>query len=111
MSYSKAPLFEQSLYLQSVWCKLQSHPARRKIIEFILNNGPATFYDINQHITELAGPTVSQHILYLIRGNIITVKEKYPKAIYTVNEILSADLAALLINFQERLIQIKAQAN
>lgn len=97
MAHSKANLYSHDLYLKSIWCRVRSYPGRLKIIYFLLAQGPSPYYEINQHLTEISGTTVSNHIRYLVNHNIIVIQEKFPKAIYEVNHNYCEELRQLLM--------------
>lgn len=99
MSYSKADQFPTNHYLRSIWCKVQAHPARIKILEFILQHQHASFWELNLYVNELAPTTVSQHIDYLLKHDIIQIQEKNPKAVYKLNGAVCNDLNSLLTEF------------
>lgn len=99
MAHSKADLFHPTLFNQATWCKIQAHPARIIILTHLLEEGPAPFFAFNQKIA-LAGPTISQHIRYLLKYGIITIEEKYPKAIYAIDKATCGNLAILLTELQ-----------
>ncbi len=101
MAHSKADQFPTTLFNQASWCKIQAHPARIIILTHLIEKGPAPFFEFNQKIA-LAGPTISQHIRYLLKYDIITINEKYPKAIYDLNKAICGHLAILLTELQSQ---------
>lgn len=99
MAHSKADQFDRITFNQATWCRIQAHPARIIILNHLNENGPSCFHDFQQKIF-LHHTTISQHIRYLLRHRVITIKEKYPKAIYQIESSLCGKLASLLTELQ-----------
>jgi ArsR family transcriptional regulator len=84
MAYSKAPLFDQTLFQQSFWSKALSHPARIIILKELLENKDIPFYAIAKKVP-LAKTTVSQHLRILRQCGLIVTYEKYPHTYFNIN--------------------------
>ncbi len=92
MAYSKAPLFDNLAYQQSVWAKAFSHPARITILEHLLLNGVTPFYIIAKKIP-LAKTTVSQHFRALRQIGLVESFDKYPHTYYHLRHKACKELA------------------
>ena len=102
MAHSKANQFPQPLFSQSTWCRIQAHPARIIILTHLSENGPSRFMDFKNKVM-LARPTISQHVRILVRDGVLTITEKYPKAIYEINSDLCLTLSKLLSELQNNI--------
>ena len=106
MAFSKAPLFPEREYTQSLWNKATAHPARIIILEYLLENGITPFWKICQ-LVNLAPTTVSQHLRYLRVGQYIEPHTIYPSTYYSIPEIMHDTIAQLLEDYRKVFAQIK----
>jgi len=100
MAFSKAPLFDDTSYKQSFWCKALSHPARIIILSHLLEHGTTAFYVLIKKIP-LSRPAISQHIKSLRNAGLIETFEKYPHTYYCLNQPACHDLAQRIANFND----------
>lgn len=91
MASSKADRFDKLLYEQSLWSKANAHPARIKIIDYLLAHGITPYKELCKAIP-LARETVSQHLRSLRKLDIIKFDEKYPHSYYELNQEKCRDL-------------------
>lgn len=92
MAYSKAHLFDQRTYQQSLWSKATAHPARIRILVHLHRNGTTPFNLLAKSIP-LARPTVSQHLRILREAGLISSYDKFPHTYYQLNDKVCRDLA------------------
>jgi DNA-binding HxlR family transcriptional regulator len=85
MAFSKARLFEKSLFQKASYSKTLAHPARILIIEYLLEHGTTRFDDLARGIP-LADTTISQHLRQLRQEGLLRVKEIFPHTYYTPNK-------------------------
>ena len=105
MAFSKAPLFPEREYNQSIWNKAQAHPARIIILEYLLENGATPFQEICQLIN-LAPTTVSQHLRHLRTGHYIEPHVTYPRTYYSIPEQMRDVVAHLIESYRKQFSQI-----
>jgi ArsR family transcriptional regulator len=98
MAFSKAPLFDDTSYKQSFWCKALAHPARIIILSHLLDHGTTAFYVLAKKIP-LSRPSISQHIKSLREAGLIETYEKYPHTYYSLNQPACKDLAERIAIF------------
>ena len=106
MAFSKAPLFPEREYTESLWHKLQAHPARIIILEYLLKNGITPFKFICQ-LVNLAPTTVSQHLRQLRQGSFIIPHVVYPHTYYSINERMREQISILLKAYRKQFRKIK----
>ena len=106
MAFSKAPLFPEREYLQSLWHKAQAHPARIIILEYLLEKGITPFWKICQLIN-LAPTTVSQHLRHLRQDYYIEPHVIYPCTYYGIPDEMRETISQLLENYRKQFAQIK----
>jgi ArsR family transcriptional regulator len=99
MAFSKAHLFDQNLFTQSIWSKANAHPARTTILHYLVEHGLTSFSDLRK-ILPLAPTTVSQHIRHLYKNGYITCIEKCPHTYYDINRETCRNLAIKLTDMQ-----------
>lgn len=95
MAFSKAHLFDKTLYLQSIWAKAHAHPARITIMTHLLDHGITPFSHLKKLIN-LSPPTTSQHIRFLVMKGILNVQEKYPHTYYELNTKTFTELSSMI---------------
>ncbi len=92
MATSKAPLFDETSYHQSLWSKARAHPARIIILTYLLQNGTTSFHELCK-ILPLARTTVSQHMRSLRNGGFVKLYEHYPHSFYQIDPHVCRDFA------------------
>ena len=104
MASSKADRFDPHLYQLSLWFKDLAHPARIIIILYLLEHGTTSYDTLCKQII-LDKKTVSQHLRFLRKEDIIFRNEIYPHSYYTANIktamvylVKSRDLIDMLIH-------------
>ena len=55
---------------------IMSNPARMKILQYIQQAGEGTTKQISEAIPEIPAPTLYRHINFLLKENLLTVKEE-----------------------------------
>lgn len=103
MAMSKAHLFDDTAYRQSIWNKAIAHPARATILLYLKEHGITPFKEIRKLIP-LARTTVCQHVAKLRKEGLINIKEEYPYSYYYLDEKTCSEFAALMKEFDARLI-------
>lgn len=84
MATSKAPVFDKTLYYQSIWNKIRSHPARLIFLTHLIEHGITPFYELRK-LVPLARTTSSQHLRLLRKEGFVELYEKYPHSFYQAN--------------------------
>ena len=97
MAFSKAKLFDPISYQQSFWSKALSHPARIRILNYLMINGESSFADLKK-IIPLAATTISQHLRCLREARLIEVREEFPHTYYKLNKKNCTHLASRIKN-------------
>lgn len=105
MAFSKAPLYPKILFNQATWSKIQAYPARIRILQHLLTYGPTPFATLKAINPEISAPTVARHIAYLRKYNVITIEDKWPKALYNIEASMVRQLAHLLGQLQNQFSQ------
>ena len=106
MAFSKAPLFPERVYIQSLWNKAQAHPARIMILEYLLENGITPYWKICQ-LVNLAPTTVSQHLRHLRQAHYIEPHVIYPCTYYFIPEEIQGTLSKLLKSYRRQFLKRK----
>ena len=102
MAFSRAHEFDIDIYFISLIGKAISHPARILIIQAIAEHKVASFQEIKEYLyknyrKERDNSTISNHIKYLKRMNLIKYESKEEQEGYVLNTKLG-DVVKYLLN-------------
>lgn len=106
MASSKAHRFGEHLYRESLSFQTLSHPARRIIITYLLENGITSYKTLCRQMP-LDQRTTSQHLRALVKSKHIYLIEKFPHSYYSPNIIKCTELLEsmkALVDFFEKSI-------
>ena len=85
MGISKTKLFDEKEVNLSKVCKALGHPARVRILEFLLREKTASCNEIVEHLP-LAQSTVSQHLAEMKIAGLLNSTGRKTSTIYSVNK-------------------------
>jgi DNA-binding transcriptional ArsR family regulator len=102
MARSKAPLFPELPFHQSIWAKALSHPARILILTHLHESGLTPYRTLCKRIP-LARTTVSQHLQILRDAGFIILKEEFPHSYYELNPKVCKALSLKIMDINSRL--------
>ncbi len=98
MAFNKSHLFDPADQMTSAMAQLISHPARVDILRYLALNGPTPVEKLLGRYP-LAKSTVSQHLEYFRKADMIQYKESYPHIIYSIDLQTFTELITYLIDY------------
>ncbi|HLF64713.1 MAG TPA: winged helix-turn-helix domain-containing protein [Saprospiraceae bacterium] len=104
MAFTQKERFNLLPQLVAEMSKPMSHPARVKIMMYLLKHGDTRFSEFLT-LLPLSGPTISQHLRVLRRSNLILVHEETPHTLYDVNMRQLQKHMAVMLEFLTQLRQ------
>jgi ArsR family transcriptional regulator len=84
MAFNKSHLFDPADQVTSAMAQLISHPARVDILRYLAQNGPTSVEKLADRYP-LSKSTVSQHLEYLRKADLVQYRESYPHTIYSID--------------------------
>ena len=84
MAFNKSHLFDPADQLTSAMAQLISHPVRVDILRYLAQNGPTSVEKLANRYP-LAKSTVSQHLEYFRKADLVKYQESYPNIIYSID--------------------------